>query len=162
MVCIMNMICHGINYRYLVSAQPMNDNETKMGALNRSEAAYAEFLEKYDSPPAYSIGMEGGVQLSGDDLECFAWMAIFDGFRHGTARTASFPLPKKVRDLVLGGMELGHADDAVFGRSNSKQKNGAVGLLTKDVIDREMYYEHAVILAMIPFQWENLYFEEQE
>lgn len=37
---------------------------------------------------------------------------------------------------VAGGMELGEADDHVFERSNSKQEDGAVGLLTKGLIDR--------------------------
>ncbi len=45
----------------------------------------------------------------------------------------------------------------VFGRTNSKQGNGAVGLLTGDVIDRAAYYVHAVILALIPFRNPELY-----
>jgi len=38
-------------------------------------------------------------------------------------------------------------------RKNSKQKSGAVGHLTKGVIDRTAYYVPAVVLAYIP--WEN-------
>ena len=49
-------------------------------------------------------------------------------------------------------MELGHADDEVFGRDNSKQQNGAIGLLTDDLVDREAYYIHAVIMALVPFK----------
>jgi non-canonical (house-cleaning) NTP pyrophosphatase len=52
---------------------------------------------------------------------------------------------------------LGHADDRVFGRENSEQTNGAVGLLTKDLIDRTAYYEHAVVLALVPFVNPGLY-----
>ena len=54
-------------------------------------------------------------------------------------------------------MELGEADDIVFGQSNSKQKSGAVGLLTGDIIDRKSLYEEAVVLALIPFKNEELY-----
>lgn len=61
-------------------------------------------------------------------------------------------LPQEVASLVRQGVELGIADDRVFGRSNSKQSNGAVGLLTADLIDRQRYYEHAVILALVPFK----------
>ncbi|MEM6529629.1 MAG: DUF84 family protein, partial [Chloroflexota bacterium] len=53
---------------------------------------------------------------------------------------------------VRGGMELGDADDIVFGRSNSKQQTGSVGLLTGDALTRETYYLHAVVLALIPFK----------
>jgi len=59
--------------------------------------------------------------------------------------------------LIRQGKELGEADDIVFGRSNSKQENGAVGLLTDNAIDRAQLYEHAMILALIPFKNEALY-----
>jgi non-canonical (house-cleaning) NTP pyrophosphatase len=76
----------------------------------------------------------------------------------GKARTATFYLPQEVITLVQRGIELGHADDMVFGRSNSKQQNGSVGLLTEDVITRLTYYSHAVVLALIPFKNEALQF----
>jgi non-canonical (house-cleaning) NTP pyrophosphatase len=62
-----------------------------------------------------------------------------------------------VADLIRQGKELGEADDIVFGRNNSKQENGAVGLLTGDVINRAQLYEMAVILAFIPFKNLDLY-----
>ncbi len=76
----------------------------------------------------------------------------------GTSRTSAFFLPHVIRDLVTKeGLELGAADDRVFGTQNSKQAAGAVGQLTKGVIDRTAYYEQAVVLAFIPFQWPELY-----
>ena len=59
--------------------------------------------------------------------------------------------------MIRQGKELGEADDIVFNRANSKQDNGAVGLLTDNVIDRAQLYEQAVILALIPFKNEALY-----
>ncbi|MFK7922789.1 MAG: DUF84 family protein [Bacteroidia bacterium] len=59
--------------------------------------------------------------------------------------------------MVRSGIELGIADDKVFGKANSKQKNGAVGLLTHDLIVRETLYAPAVILALIPFVQADLY-----
>ena len=59
--------------------------------------------------------------------------------------------------LVREGKELGEADDIVFGKENSKQTYGAVGLLTGDVIDRTRFYEDAVVLALIPFRNPDLY-----
>ena len=57
-----------------------------------------------------------------------------------------------VAELLRGGMELGDADDLVFGRENSKQANGAIGLLTDNVIDREAYYIHALVMALARFK----------
>lgn len=135
-----------------VSDQPMGDHETLTGATNR--AAYC----KTQSPDAdFWVGLEGGCQFDGNDLEAFAWMVVKSGSIEGKARTSTFILPPVVAELVKGGMELGHADDIVFKRENSKQKNGAVGILTNDLIDRTSYYEQALILALIPFLNKGIY-----
>jgi non-canonical (house-cleaning) NTP pyrophosphatase len=90
-------------------------------------------------------------------MEAFAWVVVLAGQKVGRGRTGTFFLPPRVAELVRAGKELGEADDIVFGRSNSKQENGAVGLLTGDVIDRAGFYEHAVILALIPFKTPELF-----
>jgi inosine/xanthosine triphosphatase len=143
----------GVAARSGVSDQPMSDRETLQGALNRVEDA------RRLAPDAdYWIGLEGGVERVGTSLEAFAWIVVSDGHRIGRARTASYFLSDETARLIDQGMELGHADDIIFGRANSKQQNGSVGLLTGDVITRTIYYEHAVILALIPFKNPQLSF----
>lgn len=149
----------GINVPSGVPEQPFSDTETLQGAHNRAQNA------REQEPQAdYWIGIEGGVEDTPDQtagtLQSFAWVVIIDREerRIGKARTAAYYQPEEVARLVRGGMELGHADDVVFGRSNSKQSNGNVGLLTGDVINREGYYIQAVILALIPFKNRNLMF----
>ena len=90
-------------------------------------------------------------------MTAFAWVYILDKQFHGKSRTATFQLPKAVCDLINQGVELGKADDIVFKRENSKQKGGAVGILTHSLINRVDYYEPAVILALIPFVNPDLY-----
>ncbi len=99
------------------------------------------------------VGIEGGIEDTALGMTCFAWVVLIgadDG--RGRGQTGVFYLPQEVAELVRGGMELGHADDAVFQRDNSKQANGAIGLLTDDIIDREAYYVHALIMALVPFK----------
>jgi inosine/xanthosine triphosphatase len=135
-----------------VGHQPMSDAETLAGALNRAENAAAL------APEAdLWVGIEGGVQGIGAELAAFAWVVVRSQERTGKGRTGTFFLPPAVAELVRHGVELGDADDRVFGRSNSKQENGAVGILTGDVIDRAALYEEAMILALIPFKNEALY-----
>ena len=68
------------------------------------------------------------------------------------AKTANFPLPPEITRLMMNeGLELGDADDRVFGRSNSGSESGTVGVLTNGLMDRSRYYEHALILALIPW-----------
>jgi len=131
-----------------VSAQPMGDDETQQGAYNRARNA------RLANPTAdYTAGIEGGCTLHPDDsMSVFAWIVVLNAAGQvGRSKTGTFFLPDEVAALVRGGMELGHADDEVFGRSNSKQQGGSVGLLTQDVLTRESYYTHAVMLALIPF-----------
>jgi non-canonical (house-cleaning) NTP pyrophosphatase len=72
--------------------------------------------------------------------------------RTGKARTGTYYLSEETAKLVRDGMELGHADDVIFGRTNSKQQSGSVGLLTDGVVDRTGFIGQAVILALIPFK----------
>ena len=85
-------------------------------------------------------------------MAAFAWVVVLTPRRIGKGRTGAFFLPRKVANLIRQGQELGEADDMVFGRSNSKQDVGAVGLLTGNVVDRARLYEQAVILALVPFK----------
>ncbi len=135
-----------------VAHQPRSDEETLRGALNRSSNAMTV------QPRAeYWIGIEGGIQPIGDELAAFAWIVVRSRRTIGRARTGTFFLPPAVTELIRQGKELGEADDMVFSRSNSKQDNGAVGLLTDNVIDRVQLYEQAMILALIPFKNKALY-----
>jgi inosine/xanthosine triphosphatase len=135
-----------------VAEQPTSDEETLQGALNRSASAQAA------APTAnFWVGIEGGIAYNQGEMLAFAWVVVRSSGELGRARTAAFYLPPRVAELVRAGRELGEADDIVFERENSKQDNGAVGLLTGDVIDRALFYTHAVILALIPFKNEELY-----
>ncbi len=137
--------CEGVSVASEVPDQPVGEEETLLGAENRVKNA----IQSYEAD--YWVGLEGGVAHNNNQLEAFAWMVIRSNNMHGKGRTGSFFLPPKVAELVKGGMELGHADDEVFGQSNSKQKGGAVGLLTNNLLTRTTYYEQALILALIPF-----------
>ena len=142
----------GISVPSRVSDQPMSHEETIMGAENRASAACSEI------PMAdYWVGIEGGVQEMGQDLAAFAWMIIQSETQTGRSCTGTFFLPPRITALIRNGYEMGDADDIVFGKTNSKQQDGAAGLLTQNVINRIQRYEHALILALIPFKNEKLY-----
>ncbi len=134
-----------------VSDQPMSDHETLMGATERAVGA-ANLLPDAN----YWVGIEGGIDDT-DEMAAYAWVVVKSGEQLGKARTGTLYLPPEIARLVRDGKELGDADDIVFGKQNSKQANGAVGLLTGDVIDRTRFYVEAVVLALIPFKNPELY-----
>jgi len=147
----------GLNIPSGVSDQPMSDEETLTGATARARGAFEQYKVENNVYPSFSVGLEGGCCFVGDKMECFAWIVIYNGEKFGESRTASFFLPAAIRDLVKGGLELGDADDKVFGSTNNKQSGGTVGHLTNGVIGRGAYYTHAVVFAFIPFLWPDLY-----
>ena len=129
-------------------------------------AARDAFEAKKGHAPDFSVGLEGGVLsdsaaekhpgvegFAAEMVHCFAWIAVCSSERQwGLARTASFVLPPRVVALMRNeGMELGEANDKVFGDVNSKQKGGSISKVTRGVVDRTAYYEHALHCALAPF-----------
>ena len=135
-----------------VKEQPFSDEETLLGALTRADNARKEHQEG-----DYWIGIEGGVKDWNTELLAFAWIVVKSHDLTGKGRTGTFTLPLAVAELIRGGVELGEADDIVFSRLNSKLDNGAVGILTRDVINRKRLYEEGVILSLIQFKNKLLY-----
>ena len=142
----------GVSVQSEVSDQPLTDNETFQGATNRANNAKSLFAEA-----DYWVGIEGGIEKIDNEMEVFAWVFIISNNQKGQSKTATFLLPKKIVSLVNQGKELGTANDIVFNKTNSKQKNGTVGILTNDIINRTTYYVDAVVLALIPFKNDELY-----
>ena len=130
-----------------VSAQPVGDEEMIAGATQRAIGVLQAC-----APAQYGVGLEGGVVELREGMFAYAWCAIADrAGAVGVASTGRFLLPQKVAELVRAGRELGDADDAVFGRTNSKQNEGAVGILTHARLTRAGFYAPAVLLAMVRF-----------
>ncbi len=130
-----------------VSHQPMSDDEMFTGARNRAQQALQQM------PAAdFGVGIEGGVLDTAAVMWAYAWVVIVDrGGRIGTGQTGRFPLPAGVAQLVRAGLELGEADDRFFGRENSKQKEGAIGLLSNGKLDRVQLYQQGVTFALLRF-----------
>lgn len=142
----------GISVQSNITNQPLSSDETFIGAKNRADNASKEIINA-----DFYVGIEGGIELSKEEMEAFAWIVIKSDQQYGKSKTGTFFLPKKVVNLIKQGKELGEADDIVFNRTNSKQENGAVGILTGNVINRINYYTEAVILSLIPFKNKDLY-----
>ena len=136
-----------------VNQQPFGDAETYLGASNRASNCKLAFPEA-----DYWIGIEGGVDEIGEDLIAFAWIVILDHTgKVGRAKTSAFFLPSVVAELVRKGTELGEANDQVFQEENSKQQGGAIGLLSRGLVNRKDLYKQAVLLALIPLLRKDLY-----
>jgi inosine/xanthosine triphosphatase len=132
-----------------VSDQPFGDEETIRGALARARAAREAMSAEL------GIGIEGGVvQLERDRaLRTCAWAAVVDSSgREGIGGSLAMLLPPVVATLVRDtGLELGAAMDRITGEHDTKQRQGAVGILTAGLVDRQAAYEVLVTYALVPF-----------
>ena len=135
-----------------VPDQPLSDKDTLLGARNRAHNARTQH------PGAdYWIGIEGGVEERKGQFEAFGWVCVLSSHHQSSARSATFPLPPSVGARLTRGEELGLVIDQLFDEENSKQKGGAVGLLSKELITREALYYQPIVLALLPFMQPDLY-----
>ena len=147
------IVSSGVDVPSGVRDQPMTDSETLLGARQRAQRA-----QQAQPHADFWVGLEGGVgNAHGLGLHAFGWMCVRTGSREYSARSASFPLPRKAVAAIEGGLELGSVMDALFQETNTKHKGGAVGLLTNGLVSREALYIQPLIFALIPFLHEPLF-----
>ena len=129
-----------------VRDQPFGDNETIRGALARARSAREAVGGEL------GIGIEGGVVESDDEMRTCAWAAVVDSSgREGVGGSLAMPLPNGVAKLIRDGLELGAAMDQLTGEHNTKQRQGAVGILTAGLVDRQAAYEVILAYALARF-----------
>lgn len=136
----------GVEVASGVAAQPMGDAETIAGARNRARAA----REQLDAD--LGLGIEGGCIDGADGMFTCAWVvAVHRDGRSGTGGSLHMPLPARVAALVRDGVELGAAIDRLARTHGTKHGQGAVGILTAGLVDRQRAYEPLVAYALAPF-----------
>ena len=143
--------CVGIDAPSSVAEQPMTAEETKLGAVNR-----IHYCQQHTHADFY-VAIEGGVDQFEYGPATFAFVAIANQKKMSIGRSCNLPLPPIIYQALKGGEELGDVMDRVFNTDNVKQKQGAIGLLTRGLATRESVYRQAVILAMAPFVHPDLY-----
>lgn len=140
----------GVEVSSGVPDQPVND-DTFNGAKNRADALY-KINETDNLNAQYFVGIEGGIINICDKWFSMGCICIIsDQGKVGFGTSSHFSLPKKIIDKLLSGIELGHVIDSLTDQHNSKQKSGAIGFLTKEVITRKDLYTQGIITALIPF-----------
>lgn len=132
----------GVSVASNVADQPMTNQETHDGALNRVRNAKQSIANS-----DYFVGLEAGIEGN----MTFAWMVVESSTHRGESRSASLMLPPEVIAKLEHANELGDVMDEVFATENIKQKGGAISLLTQDQLTRSSVYHQALILALIPF-----------
>ena len=125
-----------------VPSQPFEE-QVHQGSMNRARAA----LKDHDM----AVGIEAGVFEMLDGLYDIQHCTVItrDG-KMTFGQGSGFRYPDRIAELVRKGMTVGDAVHDVYGSTEIGKKMGAIGLLSKGLIDRKTLTEQSVIAAMIP------------
>ncbi|MGZ4903710.1 MAG: inosine/xanthosine triphosphatase [Halobacteriota archaeon] len=134
-----------------VPAQP-RDNDVVLGARQRAERSLTAIKNAQ-----FGVGIESGLfNLFGVTLDIQV-CSIFDGTWYTSGTSPGFTYPPRVLKEVAAGREVGHIMADLSGIPRIGHKIGAVGYLSKGLIDRTRFTELCVIMALIPRMNEDLY-----
>ncbi|MFS0689163.1 DUF84 family protein [Sporosarcina sp. 179-K 8C2 HS] len=126
-----------------VKDQPVGDEETRAGALNRATNATNELVG------AIGIGLEGGVKVLEDEMFVCNWGAlVLPSGKSFTAGGAQIPLPDEIASELLKGRELGIVVDEYFKASGIRHSEGAIGMFTAHAVTRDKLFEHVMQLLI--------------
>ena len=140
----------GIDVASGVPAQPVDD-ETFAGAENRARALVRMNAER-GLGAGFCVGLEGGIAQLHARWFAYGVIGIADAEgRLSFGVSPLFELPPGITDDLLAGIELGEVMDRLAGERNTKQRGGAVGVLTGGRITRRELYAQGVAMALIPF-----------
>lgn len=142
-------------------AMPLNDWELMSGARDRA-LAVRELLIKQKLETDLYVGLEGGFHSISVEGEWHTflrgWAYATDGERGSFGMSPSISVPDAiVKDVITGRRELGIVIDEVAGVRDVRSKQGAWGVLSRDLLTRSMSFEAALIAAFAPFYNPKLY-----
>jgi non-canonical (house-cleaning) NTP pyrophosphatase len=145
-------------------AMPTTDWQLMQGARERALAVRDSLKNRRLDADIY-VGLEGGFHSISIEGE---WHTFLRGWAYatnggisafGASPSISVP-PAIVKGVIEGRRELGDVIDEVTGARDVRSRQGAWGVLSRDLVTRSMSFELALIAAFAPFYNGALYTEE--
>jgi non-canonical (house-cleaning) NTP pyrophosphatase len=142
-------------------AMPLTDWELMQGARDRA-LAVREVLEREKLSADLYAGLEGGFHSISVEGEWHTflrgWAYVTDGERGSFGATPSISVPDQIKNSVIEGKnELGLVIDQFAGARDVRSRQGAWGVLSRDLVTRSVSFELALIAAFAPFYNAELY-----
>ena len=142
-------------------AMPLTDWELMTGARLRAEAVRNLLVQQKLEADLY-VGLEGGFHSISVDGQWHTflrgWAYATDGDRGSFGMSPSIEVPESiVKSVTQGKRELGLVIDEVAGARDVRSRQGAWGVLSRDLLTRSMSFEAALIAAFAPFYNSQMY-----
>jgi inosine/xanthosine triphosphatase len=140
-----------------VPAMPLSDAELMQGARERAAQVQAENIEAQ-----LFVGLEGGFHsvLADGVWVTFlrGWAFVTDGTNGYWGAAPSVTVPDYIaRAVTESGRELAAVIDEVAGEKDVRSRQGAWGVLSRDLLTRAMSFESALLAACAPFYNSGFY-----
>lgn len=147
-----------------VSETPITMKEIANGAFNRINSLKA-LLDRQNEEVDYYVGMEGGfhqMKMNGRTITFIqGWAAVSDGKITEFGSSPNLRVPDKLAQAEYGKNEsLAVAIDSYSGFTNVRNNQGVFGVLTNDLLTRELSFISALITAFAPFYNRTTYEKE--
>jgi inosine/xanthosine triphosphatase len=144
-----------------VPAMPLTDWQLMQGARERALAVRDLLAGRRLTADIY-VGLEGGfhsISIEGEwHTFLRGWAYASDGKRGHFGSAPSISVPASiVKKVIEGRRELGLVIDDVAGTRDVRSRQGAWGVLSRDLVTRSMSFELALIAAFAPFYNSKLY-----
>jgi inosine/xanthosine triphosphatase len=136
-------------------AMPLTDWQLMEGARERALAVRDSLHSRRLEADIY-VGLEGGFHSIsvGGEWHTFlrGWAYATNGEKSAFGAAPSISVPAEiVKNVVQGRRELGVVIDEVAGGRDIRSKQGAWGVLSRDLVTRSLSFELALIAAFAPF-----------
>ncbi|MCA1592163.1 MAG: DUF84 family protein [Acidobacteria bacterium] len=144
-----------------IPAMPLTDSHLMRGASERA-VAVRELLKSEGQRADFYVGLEGGfhsITIDGQRHTFLrGWAYVSNGERgyFGAAPSVSVPL-EIVQRVERTGRELGEVIDEIAGEHDVRSRQGAWGILSRDLLTRSMSFETALLAAFAPFYNARVY-----
>jgi inosine/xanthosine triphosphatase len=152
-----DVIVEGFDVPSGIADQPIGDEVTKQGAMNRAKAVLYDGLAKHEvdnfkfsSDEVVGVGLEGGVfDDQNGQMWSTVWAVVVDKndlmeFSNG----ARFMVPDVVAKSIRSGEEMGPIISKIVGEADVRKKQGMIGITTKGFVDRTEEYQGIAKLAL--------------
>ena len=137
------------SYDPKILSQPIGEKETYETSRRRVK------LVREKNPDAnFYVGIEGGISLNFYDVpRIIVYCSVANHSYIETLRGCEIPLAKAWYDSLTKWeyQELGDLVSDISGIKNIKQREGAIGYLTGNYVNRVDILTHGVAVALIPF-----------
>ena len=144
-----------------VPAMPLTDWQLMQGARERA-LAVRDLLRGQRLEAEIYVGLEGGfhsISIEGEwHTFLRGWAYATDGRRGRFGAAPSISVPDSiVKSVIEGRRELGLVIEEATGKRDVRSRQGAWGVLSRDLVTRSMSFELALIAAFAPFYNADLY-----